>query len=101
MKLTTGYLLCVLRLITVRMLLQVNDYPFTTRGVTVGHIVDKEASTRYQVMDTPGTVLCCRFLGALVYVPCIHSTQNEPLVLWRRMSVVIPPEFFQELNACQ
>ena len=34
--------------------LQVNDYPFTTRGVTVGHIVNKELGHRFQVMDTPG-----------------------------------------------
>lgn len=56
---------------------QVNDYPFTTRGVTVGHIVDKEAGTRYQVMDTPGKVpkaflpsCCCPEL--VVY--CIYRT---------------------------
>jgi nucleolar GTP-binding protein len=33
---------------------EVNDYPFTTRGVTVGHIVDEARDIRYQVMDTPG-----------------------------------------------
>ena len=33
---------------------EVNDYPFTTRGVSVGHIVDKERYLRFQVMDTPG-----------------------------------------------
>lgn len=33
---------------------EVNDYPFTTRGVTIGHIVDTERSLRFQVMDTPG-----------------------------------------------
>eukprot|EP01032_Pedospumella_encystans_P018675 gene18675-21251_t len=33
---------------------EVNDYPFTTRGVTVGHIVDVDLGKRYQVMDTPG-----------------------------------------------
>ncbi|KAJ1424376.1 P-loop containing nucleoside triphosphate hydrolase protein, partial [Ochromonadaceae sp. CCMP2298] len=33
---------------------EVNDYPFTTRGVTVGHIVDQERGLRFQVMDTPG-----------------------------------------------
>jgi len=33
---------------------EVNDYPFTTRGVTVGHIVDPQRSLRFQVMDTPG-----------------------------------------------
>jgi nucleolar GTP-binding protein len=34
---------------------EVNDYPFTTRGVTIGHIVDPQDSTRrFQVMDTPG-----------------------------------------------
>lgn len=43
---------------------QVNDYPFTTRGVTVGHIVDRDAGTRYQVMDTPGGHLsCCNWEG--------------------------------------
>jgi len=33
---------------------EVKDYPFTTRGVTIGHIVDQERSLRFQVMDTPG-----------------------------------------------
>lgn len=39
---------------------EVNDYPFTTRGVTIGHILgttDDFASSkeiRFQVMDTPG-----------------------------------------------
>lgn len=33
---------------------EVNDYPFTTRGVTIGHIVDPARSLRFQVMDTPG-----------------------------------------------
>ena len=33
---------------------EVNDYPFTTRGVTIGHIVDTERHLRFQVMDTPG-----------------------------------------------
>ena len=33
---------------------EVNDYPFTTRGVTIGHIVDAERQMRFQVMDTPG-----------------------------------------------
>ncbi|CAM9188894.1 unnamed protein product [Ectocarpus fasciculatus] len=33
---------------------EVNDYPFTTRGVTIGHIVDEERDLRFQVMDTPG-----------------------------------------------
>eukprot|EP00600_Ochromonadales_sp_CCMP1393_P007935 CAMPEP_0174973482 /NCGR_PEP_ID=MMETSP0004_2-20121128/11267_1 /TAXON_ID=420556 /ORGANISM="Ochromonas sp., Strain CCMP1393" /LENGTH=302 /DNA_ID=CAMNT_0016223937 /DNA_START=517 /DNA_END=1425 /DNA_ORIENTATION=- len=33
---------------------EVNDYPFTTRGVTIGHIVDAERGLRFQVMDTPG-----------------------------------------------
>jgi len=32
----------------------VNDYPFTTRGVTIGHIVDINKDIRFQVMDTPG-----------------------------------------------
>ena len=33
---------------------EVNDYPFTTRGVSIGHIVDRERYLRFQVMDTPG-----------------------------------------------
>lgn len=33
---------------------EVNDYPFTTRGVTIGHIVDEARDLRFQVMDTPG-----------------------------------------------
>jgi nucleolar GTP-binding protein len=33
---------------------EVNDYPFTTRGVTIGHIVDISRNLRFQVMDTPG-----------------------------------------------
>lgn len=33
---------------------EVNDYPFTTRGVTIGHIVDLSRQLRFQVMDTPG-----------------------------------------------
>lgn len=45
---------------------EVNDYPFTTRGVTIGHIFhnadlnilslsqQKEFAKKYQVMDTPG-----------------------------------------------
>ena len=33
---------------------EVNDYPFTTRGVTIGHIVDERKGIRFQVMDTPG-----------------------------------------------
>jgi GTP1/Obg family GTP-binding protein len=35
--------------------LQVNDYPFTTRGVTIGHITDggPARDLRFQVMDTP------------------------------------------------
>jgi nucleolar GTP-binding protein len=33
---------------------EVNDYPFTTRGVTIGHIVDPSRDLRFQVMDTPG-----------------------------------------------
>lgn len=33
---------------------EVNDYPFTTRGVTIGHIVDEIKGIRFQVMDTPG-----------------------------------------------
>ena len=36
-------------------LLQVNDYPVTTRGVTIGHITDggPARDLRFQVMDTP------------------------------------------------
>jgi nucleolar GTP-binding protein len=33
---------------------EVNNYPFTTRGVTIGHIVDQSRKLRFQVMDTPG-----------------------------------------------
>ena len=33
---------------------EVNDYPFTTRGVTIGHIIDLKDDIRIQVMDTPG-----------------------------------------------
>lgn len=33
---------------------EVNNYPFTTRGVTIGHILDEETKNRFQVMDTPG-----------------------------------------------
>jgi nucleolar GTP-binding protein len=35
---------------------EVNDYPFTTRGVTIGHIIDDSRieHLRFQVMDTPG-----------------------------------------------
>lgn len=45
---------------------EVNDYPFTTRGVTIGHIIYEPSSRgnhmsgsdidrcKYQVMDTPG-----------------------------------------------
>jgi nucleolar GTP-binding protein len=33
---------------------EVNDYPFTTRGVSIGHIVDKVRDLKFQVMDTPG-----------------------------------------------
>jgi nucleolar GTP-binding protein len=33
---------------------EVNDYPFTTRSVTIGHIVDDDRDVRLQVMDTPG-----------------------------------------------
>lgn len=33
---------------------EVNNYPFTTRGVTVGHIINKQLDLRAQVMDTPG-----------------------------------------------
>jgi len=32
---------------------EVNDYPFTTRGVTIGHIFDNNQD-KFQVMDTPG-----------------------------------------------
>lgn len=33
---------------------EVNDYPFTTRGVCIGHIVDLARDLKFQVMDTPG-----------------------------------------------
>ena len=33
---------------------EVDDYPFTTRGVTIGHIVDPQRNLRFQVMDSPG-----------------------------------------------
>lgn len=35
---------------------EVNDYPFTTRGVSIGHISDggPTRDLRFQVMDTPG-----------------------------------------------
>ena len=33
---------------------EVNNYPFTTRGVTIGHISEPERNLRFQVMDTPG-----------------------------------------------
>jgi nucleolar GTP-binding protein len=33
---------------------EINDYPFTTRGVTIGHITDDARNVRFQVMDTPG-----------------------------------------------
>ena len=33
---------------------EVNDYPFTTRGVSIGHITDHSRDMRFQVMDTPG-----------------------------------------------
>ena len=33
---------------------EVNNYPFTTRGVTIGHISDENRGLRFQVMDTPG-----------------------------------------------
>lgn len=35
---------------------EVNDYPFTTRGVTIGHMFSKHPGdpSRYQLMDTPG-----------------------------------------------
>ena len=34
---------------------EVNDYPFTTRGMTLGHILDEATGEKLcQVMDTPG-----------------------------------------------
>ena len=33
---------------------EINNYPFTTRSVTIGHIIDNEKGARFQVMDTPG-----------------------------------------------
>ena len=41
---------------------EVNDYPFTTRGVTLGHMVDHRPASvvgrvaRFQIMDTPGVL---------------------------------------------
>jgi GTPase involved in cell partitioning and DNA repair len=40
---------------------EVNDYPFTTRGVTLGHLFAERAAggdpcARYQLMDTPGVL---------------------------------------------
>lgn len=40
---------------------EVNNYPFTTRGVTMGHMFEEHEahgdwSTRYQIMDTPGVL---------------------------------------------
>jgi nucleolar GTP-binding protein len=33
---------------------EVNNYPFTTRGMTLGHMTDPHTGARYQVMDSPG-----------------------------------------------
>eukprot|EP00290_Baffinella_frigidus_P036562 CAMPEP_0180309954 /NCGR_PEP_ID=MMETSP0988-20121125/29408_1 /TAXON_ID=697907 /ORGANISM="non described non described, Strain CCMP2293" /LENGTH=478 /DNA_ID=CAMNT_0022293835 /DNA_START=9 /DNA_END=1445 /DNA_ORIENTATION=- len=33
---------------------EVNNYPFTTRGMTLGHVIDQEGDRVCQVMDTPG-----------------------------------------------
>ena len=33
---------------------EINNYPFTTRSVTIGHIIDEKKHKRFQVMDTPG-----------------------------------------------
>ena len=35
---------------------EINDYPFTTRALKLGHVVDP-SSTRFQLMDTPGVLL--------------------------------------------
>ena len=37
---------------------EVNNYPFTTRGVTLGHIFEERGGTRrrFQIMDTPGVL---------------------------------------------
>eukprot|EP01084_Bolivina_argentea_P271521 462063_1 len=33
---------------------EVNNYPFTTRGMTMGHVLQRETGCCYQMMDTPG-----------------------------------------------
>jgi len=35
---------------------EVNDYPFTTRGLKLGHVGQHGAPDRYQLMDTPGVL---------------------------------------------
>ncbi|CAM9322874.1 unnamed protein product, partial [Phaeothamnion confervicola] len=35
---------------------EVNSYPFTTRGMTMGHMFHPESGQRYQCMDTPGVL---------------------------------------------
>ncbi|KAG5179656.1 P-loop containing nucleoside triphosphate hydrolase protein [Tribonema minus] len=35
---------------------EVNNYPFTTRGMTMGHMFHPVTNQRYQMMDTPGVL---------------------------------------------
>eukprot|EP00903_Cladosiphon_okamuranus_P005507 g5487.t1 len=35
---------------------EVNSYPFTTRGMALGHMFHPETNARYQIMDTPGVL---------------------------------------------
>lgn len=35
---------------------EVNNYPFTTRGMTLGHMFHPTSGQRYQMMDTPGVL---------------------------------------------
>jgi hypothetical protein len=79
----------------------VNDYPFTTRGVTVGHIVDKEAGTRYQVMDTPGKYsrlshcifACC--LASLVHAYLAMGGQSQNLHMCHEHMVIFTVGYTQ------
>ncbi|CAM9455406.1 unnamed protein product [Chrysoparadoxa australica] len=35
---------------------EVNNYPFTTRGMSLGHLFHPATDQRYQIMDTPGVL---------------------------------------------
>jgi nucleolar GTP-binding protein len=35
---------------------EINDYPFTTRRLKMGHVISEVTAARYQVMDTPGVL---------------------------------------------